>query len=102
MVGSAKFMLGGSFNTKSYFKRPEVEMGFCCPACQSPGIHRTGKCPARPKEAVGEHCAGQLANATVLCTMVTFLAFGRFFFFCPLLGYCECITLFSSKELETN
>lgn len=78
--GTCQIYAAGLFNTKSYFKRHKAEMGFCFPACQSPGIHSTGRCPTRPKETVGEHCAGQLANATVLCTTVTFLAFGSFFF----------------------
>lgn len=95
-VGFAKFTLGGPFYTKSYFKRPEAEMGFCFPACWSPQIHSTGRCPTRPKEVVGEHCAGQPASATLLCTTGTFLAFGSLF--CPLLGNCEGIILFSSKE----
>lgn len=79
--GICQIYTAGPFNTKSYFKRHKAEMGFSFPACQSPGIHSTGRCPTRPKETVGEHCAGQLANATILCTTVTFLAFGSFFFF---------------------
>lgn len=98
-------MLGRPFNTKSCFWRLEAEMGFRFPACQSPGIHGTSRCPARPEEAVGECCAGQPANTTVLCTTITFLAFGSSFFFFfspPLMRYCECITLLSSKEEKRN
>lgn len=88
----AQFMLGGPFNTKSCFWRPEAEMGFCFPDCQSPGIHGTSRYPVRPEEAVGERCAGQPANTNVLSTTITFLAFGSSFFF-------NYIFFFTSSEI---